>query len=66
MRAHRSDLAYRVYVTDTLRVISENTARLGGGSYMRMRYADMLSPEKEDTRDAGEIIAGIREKLREG
>lgn len=50
---------YRVYVSDTLRIISENTARFGGGVYTKQRYYDVINPPKVDTRTGDEIAADI-------
>lgn len=50
---------YRVYVSDTLRIISENTARFGGGAYTKQRYYDVINPPKVDTRTGDEIAADI-------
>lgn len=63
----REDLreaGYRIFVTDALRLIAENTARTGGGSYINRRWADaaFAPPKPEDTRDASEIIADIAER----
>jgi hypothetical protein len=58
------ELAYRIYVTDALRSISENTAKFGGGGYIKARYADLINPKPEDNRTQEEIIAKIREGLR--
>ena len=35
---------YRVYVSDALRIISENTARFGGGTFVKQRYYDVINP----------------------
>ena len=51
IRLNRRDEAYRIYVTDALKVI--------GG--LNIRFADLFKPE--ETRTAGEIIGGIRDKL---
>ncbi|MBO1680180.1 hypothetical protein [Bittarella massiliensis (ex Durand et al. 2017)] len=48
-----------MYVTDSLRTISENTARFSGGTYARQRYYDVVNPPKEDTRTGDEIAADI-------
>lgn len=53
-----------VYVTDVLRLISENTAKTVGGSYMKVRYLDLIDPKKEETRTANEVIDNIRNKLK--
>lgn len=47
-------MAYRVYVTDALRIISENTARLVSGNYIKLRFADAIKPQKEETRTRSE------------
>lgn len=59
--------AYRIYTTDSLKIIAENTAKLGGGSALKVRYAELIGlaePEKEETRTSEEIIGGISDKLR--
>ena len=53
------DEAYRIYVTDALKITAENTARYAGGSYMRARYADAIRPEKRDERSCEEITADV-------
>lgn len=64
--------AYRVYVTDALRLISENTAKYGGGNYMNVRFADLFErkkPEKlaeDDPRSAVEITREIWRNIRSG
>lgn len=58
------ELAYRIYVTDALRSISVNTAKFGGGGYMKIRFADIIMPQPEDDRTSEEIISHIRKKLR--
>lgn len=54
----RSD-AYRIYVTDALRVVAENTARFASGNYIKARYADMIEPKKQDNRTCEEITADV-------
>ena len=56
--------AYRIYVTDALMVIAENTSRFNGGREMTMRYADLISEEKPEERTEADIINGIKEKMR--
>lgn len=63
-RKDNLDTAYRVYVTDALKVIAENTSRFNGGSYMNARFTDIINPKPEETRTADEIITGITDKLR--
>lgn len=61
-RKHRRDLTYRIYVTDCLRMITENTAKFSGGTYMTGRYADSLKQTKADNRTGTEIAADVIKK----
>lgn len=60
----QQEKAYKIYTTDCLRIIAENSARANGGKYIQMRYAEVIEPAKEETRTADEIISNIKEKLR--
>lgn len=51
--------AYRIYVTDALRIVGENTARFASGNYIKARYADIVEPKKQDNRTCEEITADI-------
>lgn len=51
--------AYRIYVTDALRLVAENTARYASGDYIKARYADIIEPKKQDDRTCEEITADI-------
>lgn len=59
-------MAYKIYVTDALKNISENTAKCAalasGGSYISTRYADMLKPQAIDVRTGDEIAADVIKK----
>lgn len=55
---------FKIYVSDALRILTENTAKQVGGSYLTARYADLIGPKKEETRTANEIIVDLKEKLR--
>ena len=52
-------LAYRIYVTDCLRIISENTAKTGNRSYITAKFADIINPKPVDKRTGEEIAADI-------
>ena len=54
--------AYRIYVTDALRLVAENTARYASGDYIKVRYADIIEPKKQDNRTCEEITADIVER----
>lgn len=56
---HQRDLAYRIYASDCLRIISENTAKIGGGSYITAKFEDIINPKHVDNRAGEEIAADI-------
>ena len=58
-QSQQRDLAYRIYVTDCLRIISENTAKTGGGSYITAKFVDIINPKPVDNRTGEEIAADI-------
>ena len=55
----QKDAAYRIYVTDALRIVGENTAQYVGGNYIKARYVDIIEPKKQDNRTCEEITADI-------
>lgn len=57
------DKAYRIYVTDGLKMIAENTQRFAGGSRFERRFWDVIKKVPEETRTSDEIIQGIRDKI---
>ena len=59
-KEQQKEMAYRIYVTECLRMITENTAKQGGGSYIHKPFADVIGNNKpKDERTAEEIIADI-------
>lgn len=59
---YQREVAYRIYVTDCLRIITENTAVPIRGTYMRGRYADFLEKPVKDGRTGEEIAAEVIKK----
>ena len=61
------DRAVRTYIADALRLLTENTAWLSGGSYMRtgLIWDDHSYTEFSDSRSGEEIIDHIRRRMRE-
>ena len=69
---------YRVYVTDALKAIAENTTHFAGldgivdyGTSLSMRWIDALEPQKEeaveeDDRSCTEIVDDMWERIRNG
>ena len=58
-QSQQRDLAYRIYVSECLRIISENTAKMGGGSYITAKLSDIINPKPADNRTGEEIAADI-------
>ena len=58
-QSQRRDLAYRIYVTECLRMISENTAKMSNGSYTVAKFEDIINPKPVDNRTGEEIAADI-------
>lgn len=71
-QSQQRELAYRIYVTDCLRITTENTAKtvayLTEGnadvSAVCKRFVDVLENKPVDNRTADDIIEGIRNKLK--
>ena len=56
-QSQQRDLIYRIYVTNCLRIITENTAKQDGGNYMTAEYTDLIHPKKKDDKTGNEIVA---------
>lgn len=51
---------YRAYVTDALRIVTENTAKqVSEGQYLSKRWIEIISPKAEDPRSGEEIAADV-------
>ena len=61
---HALDESYRIYCTDSLKMISENTSKYAGGSFFSARYADLIKKPIPEKRTKEEIIEGIKDKLK--
>lgn len=59
------DIAYKVYVTDALKMIAESAAG-GDRKYMAVRFYDTLNlkQEKKENRTPDEIIERVKKSLR--
>ena len=58
------EIAYKIYITDALKLISENTAGLVKGKIMSKRFCEIAYEEKkqEPEKSAEEIIAEVNKK----
>ena len=60
----QEEKAVRNYYAECLRIMTENIAKFGGGSYIEAKLQDILEPKPVDNRTADDIIEGIRNKLK--
>lgn len=65
LRRKNKELAYRVYITDALKAVAENTSRYAGGTVLSKRFAEYLEPPKKEM-TAQEVIDKIKKKMRGG
>lgn len=62
-KQEQEEKATKIYCAECLRIISENTAKASGGSYIQVKLSDILDPKPVDNRTANEIIDGIKDKI---
>ena len=43
---------------------ANNAARFAGGYEINRRWVDVIDPKPEETRTAGQVIAGLRAQMR--
>ena len=55
----QEDKAVKIYYAECLRIITENTAKIGGGSYITVKLDDILNPKQVENRTGEEIAADI-------
>ena len=59
LKERADGLAYRIYMAECARIVTENTARFSGGERLTVKYHDIISPKKQDTRSCEEITADV-------
>jgi hypothetical protein len=62
-REQKTEL-FRTYIAECARMVTENTARMGGGGYMKIKYSELVSAKPVKPVEPGEPTANIRRKLR--
>ena len=55
----QKEFAYRAYMSDALKLITENTAKYARGSHLTKRYADIVTQKPADTRTGAEIARDV-------
>ena len=63
-KKEQEEKAYKSYIADCLKVISENTAKSVSGSYITIRWADIIDPKPQIEQKEGEAKERICSKLR--
>lgn len=51
------------YITDALKVMTENTAKFAGGAYISARWIESELPEKKEEKSGDEIAADIIQRI---
>lgn len=54
--------AYKTYVAECMRMMTENTAKFAGGRYMSLSFGEMLRPKPIDNRTGDEIAMDVIKK----
>lgn len=62
IEAYERERALKVYITDGLKTLTENTANYAGGKSLNVRFFDLFKEVKEE--NPKEIITRITNKLR--
>ena len=62
IEAYERERALKVYITDGLKTLTENTANYVGGKSLNIRFFDLFKEVKEE--NPNEIIKRITNKLR--
>lgn len=60
LKSNAEEQIYRIYVSDALKIIGENTAKFSEGNYLKNRYLDLITPQKQEKRTEAEIIAQVK------
>ena len=61
----QEEKAARIYYAECLRFMTENTAKICGGSYIEAKLQDILDPKPVDNRSADDVINHIKQKIDE-
>lgn len=71
LHERETERAYRVYVTDSLRAIAENTGAAAAyysdgkmGRYPNIRFAELFEKKKAETRGPEEVKTHMMDRLR--
>ena len=61
---NQREKSYQVYITDCLKIISSNTAHIGGGAEINKRWIDLVDqPKITETRTGEEVMDDFKNRL---
>ena len=63
LQEERDRMVFQMYIADIGKGLLESIVSACGGKIEVKRYADIIVPQKEETRTAFEIKSSIKEKL---
>ena len=59
---NNQELSFKVYLTDAIKFVVSNTARLNGGVELTKRWVEFLKTAEQDDKSADEIVVEVMEK----
>ena len=62
-KKEQEDKAVKIYYAECLRIITENTAKMCGGSYITVKFYDIINPKPVGNQTGEEIAADVIKRL---
>lgn len=56
--------AWKMYMAEGVRMITENTAKYAGGPYITIKWADIINPKPVEIRTPEQVIHQIMTRLK--
>lgn len=61
----KEEKLYRIYITDALKILTENTSNFAGGTKIEQRFADLAYEDKKPQKQT-ESADEIKERIKNG
>lgn len=58
--------AFRLYLAEAARCVSESCARYAGGPYLTVKWADVINPKPTEARTPEEVVGHMKKVLGAG
>ena len=66
LKRQSEEKALKIYITDALQLICENTANFSHGKYMSIKYSDIVyKADNKPQRSSEDIINSVKKNLKE-